>query len=192
MASLKRKAPEAAASSRPLKKPKTEDEDSGTRGMGAAESGPAFWMMKSEPECFSIDELAAKTETVWDGVRNHQAKNFLKSMRVGDTAFFYHSSVDPPGVVGLMTIVESMVPDPTQFDSKSKYYDAKATAESPRWHTVRVRFECKYSKMLTLAELKAAFTDDELTVVKKGNRLSVMPVSASAGVKLMGILDARR
>jgi predicted RNA-binding protein with PUA-like domain len=138
-----------------------------------------YWLMKSEPAVYSIADLQQQGETIWDGIRNYQARNFLKQMQIGDLAFFYHSNVEPPGIFGLMRIVETGIADPTQFDVNSKYYDAKSTLESPRWQTVKVEFVEVFHHPLSLSTLKAKFNDDELLVVKKGNRLSVTPVMAA-------------
>jgi predicted RNA-binding protein with PUA-like domain len=136
----------------------------------------SYWLMKSEPDVFGIDRLQREQTTIWDGVRNYQARNFLKSMEVGDRAFFYHSNTNPPGIVGLMEITESMVVDPSQFDGECEYFDPKATLENPRWHTVRVKYVQTFDRALYLSELREAFTSEELLVVKQGNRLSVLPV----------------
>jgi predicted RNA-binding protein with PUA-like domain len=136
----------------------------------------SYWLMKSEPDVFGIDRLQQEQTTLWDGVRNYQARNFLKSMQVGDRAFFYHSNTNPPGIVGLMEITESMVVDPSQFDGEGEYFDPKATLENPRWHTVRVKYVQTFDRALYLSELREAFTPEELLVVKQGNRLSVLPV----------------
>jgi predicted RNA-binding protein with PUA-like domain len=136
----------------------------------------SYWLMKSEPDVFGIDRLQRERTTLWDGVRNYQARNFLKSMQVGDRAFFYHSNTNPPGIVGLMEITESMVVDPSQFDGDGEYFDPKATLENPRWHTVRVKYVQTFGRALHLSELREAFTPEELLVVKQGNRLSVLPV----------------
>lgn len=106
-------------------------------------------------------------------------------MQIGDLAFFYHSNTKIPGIVGLMKIVESNVVDPTQFDSNSKYYDPKSLPESPRWHTVKVEFVKSFSETITLTKLKQEFNGDDFLVVKKGNRLSVMPVSETVAQKIL-------
>ena len=145
----------------------------------------AFWLMKSEPTTYSIDDLIAEQETLWDGVRNYQARNFLKQMVVGDRAFFYHSNCKPPAIVGLMTITASLVVDPTQFDHKSAYFDPKATPEVPRWLTVKAKFTEKFPHPLDLPFLKTQFSPEELLVVKKGNRLSVLPVAIPTAERLL-------
>lgn len=143
-----------------------------------------YWLMKSEPEAYSITDLERDRETIWDGVRNYQARNYLKSMQPGDFAFFYHSNTVPPAIVGLMQIGDNLV-DPTQFDSSSKYYDAKSTPEAPRWHTVQVAFVEKFSQVLTLEQLRQEFIPDDLWVVRQGNRLSVMPVAESIAQQIL-------
>jgi predicted RNA-binding protein with PUA-like domain len=146
--------------------------------------------MKSEPNTYSIMDLKRDQQTLWDGVRNYQARNFLLEMQPGDQAFFYHSNTDPPGIVGLMQIVESGVVDPCQFDSKSSYYDPKSTREKPRWHTVTVAFKEIFPQIIALEALKQSFTDDDLWVVRRGNRLSVMPVDPSVAQKILQMVGA--
>jgi len=135
-----------------------------------------YWLMKSEPDVYSITDLERDRTTIWDGVRNYQARNYLRSMKSGDVAFFYHSNANPPGIAGLMKIVESNIADPTQFDPDSEYYDAKSTPDSPRWQTVEVEFLQRLS-LIPLDTLRQNFTPEELTVVRQGNRLSVLPVA---------------
>ncbi|RIK36993.1 MAG: EVE domain-containing protein [Chloroflexi bacterium] len=146
-----------------------------------------YWLLKSEPEAYSIDHLACEGETIWDGIRNYQARNYLKGAEVGDLCFFYHSSADPLGIAGLCAVTETMVVDPTQFDPSSDYFDPKSTAAEPRWHTVRVKFVEKFARVLTLQELQDAFTGDELMVVRKGNRLSVMPVNEDVARRILAL-----
>ena len=145
----------------------------------------AYWLMKSEPDVFSIDDLARGKTELWDGVRNYQARNFLTSMAVGDLAFFYHSNTKPPGIVGLAKIVEANVVDPTQFDPAHKYYDPKSSPEQPRWHTVVVGYVETFSTGITLDQLKDAFTPEDLWVVRRGNRLSVMPVEDAVAERIL-------
>ena len=146
-----------------------------------------YWLMKSEPDVYSIDNLKWDQTEIWDGVRNYQARNFLKEMQLGDKAFFYHSNTKPPGIVGLMSIVKTQVVDPTQFDATSKYYDPKSTPENPRWHTVTVGYEETFATIITLDTLKETFSPDELWVVRRGNRLSVMPMEETVAQKLLVI-----
>ena len=137
---------------------------------------PNYWLMKSEPDAYSIETLEKEKETIWDGIRNYQARNFMRKMEIGDQAFFYHSNCKPPGIVGLMEIVNKNIIDPTQFDKNSKYYDSKSDKLNPRWDCVKVQFLCKSKKIISLQELRSLFNEDELLVVKKGNRLSILPV----------------
>ncbi len=135
--------------------------------------------MKSEPDAFSIDDLMkAKNKTSpWDGVRNYQARNYIKEMKVGDNAFFYHSSCAVPGIVGMVTISSSPYPDPSAFDPKSPYFDLKSTSENPRWFMVDVKFQKKFEDPITLHSLKDNPRLKGFTLLNKGNRLSVMPVT---------------
>ena len=146
-----------------------------------------YWLLKSEPGAFSIDDLQATQTTLWDGIRNYQARNYLRSAQVGDLAFFYHSNTERTGLAGLCRILETDVVDPTQFDPTSDYYDATSPPANPRWFTVTVQFVEKFARIITLDELKAAFTPDELVVVRKGNRLSVMPVPPATAQRLLAL-----
>ncbi len=134
------------------------------------------WLVKSEPGEYSIHDLEAEKQAVWDGVRNYQARNFLKAMNEGDLVLFYHSNAKPPGVVGLARVARAVVPDPTQFDPESKYYDPKSTRENPRWITVELLHLETFPRMVPIDELRAHFGPDELWLLRRGNRLSVMPV----------------
>ena len=139
-----------------------------------------YWLMKSEPDVFSIDDLKKspnQTES-WDGVRNYQARNMLRDeMKKGDLALFYHSSCETPGVVGIMEIVKAGYPDPTAFNSKHKYYDPKSKPEKPVWYLVDVRFKRKLKRVIPLTELRDKKTLHKMKLLQKGNRLSVMPVT---------------
>lgn len=146
-----------------------------------------YWLMKSEPDVYSIEDLKRDTETIWDGVRNYQARNYLKAMEPGDLAFFYHSNASPPGIVGLMRVVKPRIDDPSQFDASSKYYDPKSSPESPRWQTVVVAFEQQFPQLLSLETLRQTFTPEELVVVRQGNRLSVMPVEGAIAEKIIAM-----
>ena len=132
--------------------------------------------MKSEPDAYSIDTLKKDGVTLWDGIRNYQARNFMRSMAKKDKVFFYHSNCKPPGIVGLMEVIDLKIVDPTQFDKHSKYFDPKSKPENPRWDCVKVKYISKSKKILSLPELKNLFNEDELLVVKKGNRLSIVPI----------------
>ena len=150
----------------------------------------AHWLMKSEPEVYGLDHLEAEGTTLWDGIRNYQARNFMRTMRVGDRAFFYHSNTQPPGIVGLMEVIETGLTDPSQFDPASKYHDPASKPEAPRWDCVRLRFLKRFPRLLTLEELRNAFTPEQLGVVKRGNRLSILPVSEESARLLLEMLQA--
>ena len=138
---------------------------------------PSYWLMKSEPDAYSIDTLKNDGVTLWDGIRNYQARNFMRDMKKGDMVFFYHSNCKPPGIVGLMEVIDLNIIDPTQFDRNSKYFDPKSKTENPRWDCVKVKYVSKSKKILSLPELRTLFKENELLVVKKGNRLSILPVN---------------
>lgn len=150
-----------------------------------------YWLMKSEPDAYSITDLRCEGTTIWDGVRNYQARNFLREMKIGDRAFFYHSNCKPPGIVGLMAVIAENIDDPSQFDPQSPYYDAKSTPERPRWQTVKLRFIEEFARMVSLDTLKATFSPDELGVVRRGNRLSVMPVEEAIAGKILQLGSSR-
>ncbi|WP_276677924.1 EVE domain-containing protein [Nitrosomonas europaea] len=140
-----------------------------------------YWLMKSEPSEVSIDDLAARPgQTVpWDGVRNYQARNFMRNqMQPGDMAFFYHSSCPEPGIAGVVEVSRLAYPDETQFDSASKYFDPKSTRENPRWFNVEVRFLRK-TRLLSLRELRSYPELTGMRILQKGNRLSITPVDPS-------------
>jgi len=144
-----------------------------------------YWLVKSEPAEYSIEEFAAEKRAVWDGVRNYQARNYLKEMEEGDLVLFYHSNAKPPGVVGLARVVRARVPDPTQFDPASKYFDPKSTRENPRWITVELEHLKTFPRMVPLAELREHFSPDELVLLKRGSRLSVIPVPEDVFKKIL-------
>lgn len=136
-----------------------------------------YWLMKSEPDVFSIDDLKNQKQTTWDGVRNYQARNFMMNdMQVGDLVLFYHSNAKPPGIAGLATVSKKAEPDPTQFDKKSEYFDPKATKEKPRWFCVKVKFKEKFKDLIPLEEIKSEKALKDMLVVQKGQRLSIQPV----------------
>ena len=137
----------------------------------------AYWLMKSEPSVFGIEHLAQQGVALWDGVRNYQARNFLRQMKKGDMAFFYHSNCKVAGIVGLMRIARVGYADPTQFDPEHKYFEPKSTLDNPRWTGVDVEFVQKFEQTLSLTELKAMPELGDLALVRQGNRLSLMPVS---------------
>ena len=140
----------------------------------------AYWLMKSEPDVYGIDDLKIDKVEPWDGIRNYQVRNmFRDQMKVGDLAFFYHSNCKPPAVVGIMTIASEAYPDHTQFDTKSRYYDAKSDKENPRWLLVDVKYKRKLKREITLQELKENKKLEDFRLNQKGNRLSVIPVKKS-------------
>ena len=133
--------------------------------------------MKSEPDVYGIDDLKRDKIEPWDGIRNYQVRNmFRDQMKVGDLAFFYHSNCKPPAVVGIMTIASEAYPDHTQFDPKSRYYDAKSDKENPRWLLVDVKYKRKLKREITLQELKEHKQLQDFRLNQRGNRLSVIPV----------------
>ena len=138
----------------------------------------AYWLMKSEPDAYSIDDLERDGREPWDGIRNYQARNMMRDeMKIGDEVFFYHSNCKEPSVVGIARVVSEPYPDPTQFDPDSKYFDPKSDMENPRWCLVDVEFVRKLDRPITLAELRGHPGLDGLVLTRKGNRLSIMPVS---------------
>jgi predicted RNA-binding protein with PUA-like domain len=141
-----------------------------------------YWLMKSEPDVFSLADLKARPgqREPWDGVRNYQARNFMRdAMKQGDTVLFYHSNTNPPGIVGLAEVASDPYPDPTAFDEKSKYFDAKSDPEKPRWILVDVRYRETFKQMVTLEAMKSIPALAEMRVLQRGNRLSITPVTAA-------------
>ncbi|WP_273000988.1 EVE domain-containing protein [Alteromonas australica] len=138
-----------------------------------------FWLFKTEPDAFSIDDLAARPQQTepWDGVRNYQARNFLRDkVQLGDKVFIYHSSCKQVGIAGVAEVVKAGYPDTEQFNPESKYYDPKASADAPRWYRVDVKFVEKFNTVLPLKIIKSLPEVTEVGLVKKGHRLSIMPV----------------
>ncbi|NYE61511.1 putative RNA-binding protein with PUA-like domain [Duganella sp. 1224] len=149
-----------------------------------------YWLMKSEPDEVSIDDVMAspKQTTAWFGVRNYQARNFMRDqMQVGDGVLFYHSSCPEPGIAGLAEIVSAPYPDASQFDSKSKYYDAKATPEQPRWMSIDVKGTQK-TRLLPLAEMRTLPALEDMVVLQKGSRLSITPVTPAQWTAVVKLL----
>jgi len=149
-----------------------------------------YWLMKSEPSEYSIDDLAREPDktTYWDGVRNYQARNMMRDdMKIGDRVFFYHSNCDVPGIVGIMTVVKQSYPDPTAFDANDKHFDAKSQIDQPRWFMVDVKFNKKLKRTISLKELKQHTELDELALVRRGNRLSIMPVEKAQWDFILGL-----
>ncbi|MBP0132773.1 MAG: EVE domain-containing protein [Nitrosospira sp.] len=149
-----------------------------------------YWLMKSEPSDVSIDDLASLPEKTiaWYGVRNYQARNFMRDqMRVGDPVFFYHSSCSEPGIAGIAEVCKLAYPDTTQFDPTSKYFDPKATSQNPRWFNVEVKF-IKKTRLVGIKELRSYPELSSLRILQTGNRLSITPVDPSEWQFIMGIL----
>ena len=148
----------------------------------------AYWLMKSEPDAYSIDDLKRDKREPWDGVRNYQARNMMRDdMRVGDEVFFYHSNCKEPGIVGLARVASKPYPDPTQFDPESKYYDPKSSEDNPRWCLVDVRYVRKLKRTITLAELKELPGLDGFALIRKGTRLSILPVDPEHWDLILGV-----
>ncbi len=137
-----------------------------------------FWLMKSEPEVFSIDDLKRDKTTLWDGVRNYQARNFMMNdMKVGDEVLFYHSNAEPPGIAGLATVHKPAVPDPSQLDVQSDYYDEKATPEKPRWFCVEVKYKKHFKNYVSIDEIRKTKGLEKMLLLQRGQRLSIQPVT---------------
>ncbi len=149
-----------------------------TKRSGGA-PGRRYWLMKSEPSVFSIDDLAKapKQTTYWDGVRNYQARNFMREMQIGDQVLFYHSNADPPAVVGIAEVVKTAYPDPTQFDKADDHYDPQSDPTSPRWDMVDVRLVRKFRQPISLDRLREEPALKGMVLLRKGSRLSVQPVT---------------
>lgn len=138
-----------------------------------------YWLMKSEPTTFSFDDLHARPGRTdhWDGVRNYQARNFMRQMRKGDHVLFYHSNCEQPAVMGIAEVVREAYPDVTAWDRKSDHFDAASTPEAPRWFMVDVRWKQAFARAVTLTEMKSMRELSDMQLLKRGNRLSVMPVT---------------
>ncbi len=147
-----------------------------------------YWLMKSEPNEYSIDDLQRDRKEPWDGIRNYQARNMIRDdMKVGDQAFFYHSSCKVPSVVGIMHIASDAYPDPTQFDPESHHFDGKSKVGDPRWVLVDVAFDRKLDRPISLQELKQHPGLDDFRLNQRGNRLSIFPVSEAHWALILGL-----
>lgn len=136
------------------------------------------WLMKSEPDCYSIDDLEREGVNMWEGCRNYTVRNYFRDeMKVGDKAFFYHSSCEQPGVVGIMEIASEAYPDPTQFDPASEYYDPKSPRDNPRWLLRDVRFVRRLKRLVPLSQLRETPGLEDMLLLRRGQRLSVLPVT---------------
>jgi len=152
-----------------------------------------YWLMKSEPAEVSIDDLAAakKQSTAWFGVRNYLARNYMREMKLGDRAFFYHSSCPEPGIAGIVEVSKLAYPDVTQFEPKGKYYDPKATKDNPRWFNVDVKLVEK-SRLVPIAQMRATAALADMVTLRKGNRLSITPVTAQEWAAVLKLLKAAK
>ncbi len=152
---------------------------------------PRYWLLKSEPAVFSVDDLARapRQTTCWDGVRNYQARNFLREMRIGDQVLFYHSNADPPAVAGVAQVVKEAYPDPTAFDSKDRHFDPKSTPDAPTWYMVDIRLVRKFRRPLGLDELRKVRGLARMELLRAGSRLSVQPVSAAEWAVILKLAD---
>ncbi|MGI9549536.1 MAG: EVE domain-containing protein [Bdellovibrionales bacterium] len=147
-----------------------------------------FWLMKSEPSSYSIDDFKKEGATFWEGVRNYQARNFMiHNMKLGDSILFYHSNAKPSGVVGLGIVSKHASPDQTALDKKSKYFDPKATQAKPRWFAVTVKFRKKFPQILTLEQLRKEKSLKNMLLLKKGQRLSILPVTKKEFEHIIGL-----
>ena len=156
-----------------------------------AKRGTKLWLMKSEPDVYSIDDLERDGTEPWEGVRNYQARNFMREMAEGDLVLFYHSNAKPPGVAGICRVSRAAYPDPTQFDPKSDYYDAKSKQDEPRWSRVDVGFVEKFAKEVSLQALKDDPALTGMRVTQKGSRLSVQPVDAKHFRRVLKMAKAK-
>ena len=149
-----------------------------------------YWLFKSEPSVFSIDDLgkSPKQTTCWEGVRNYQARNFLKAMKVGDLGFFYHSNADPPGIAGLVKVAKGAYPDHYAWDPCHKYFDPTSTPENPRWWMVDLRYVKTLTRLLALDSLREVKGLEGMELLRKGSRLSVQPVREREWNLIMGLL----
>ena len=150
-----------------------------------------YWLFKSEPSTYGIDHLARDRVTAWSGVRNYQARNFMRdAMKVGDRGCFYHSSCEEPGIAGIVEIAKAAYPDDTQFDRKSKQYDPGATRDEPRWFNVDVKF-VKKTRAVTLAELRAQKALKNMQILQRGNRLSITPLTQAEWKCILCLLEKK-
>lgn len=151
-----------------------------------------YWLMKSEPDDFSIDDLRRVGTEPWTGVRNYQARNFMKAMQVGDGVLFYHSNAEVPGIYGVAEVATPAYPDPSQFDKRSKYYDPKSDPAQPRWELVDVKYVRHLKRGVSLAQIRehADALDEDFALIRKGTRLSVLPVTAAQWKLLLSLEQA--
>ncbi len=150
-----------------------------------------YWLMKSEPDVYSIDDLKKNKTSPWEGVRNYQARNFMRDeMKKGDMVLFYHSNTKEIGVAGLATVSKESHPDYFAWDKKSKYFDPKSPEDNPRWFMVEVKYKKKFKKVVTLAEIKEEKTLKDMRLIQKGNRLSILPVTKKEFDKIVKMSES--
>jgi predicted RNA-binding protein with PUA-like domain len=149
-----------------------------------------YWLIKSEPDCYSIDDLKRDKKTAWTGIRNYQSRNFMRdSMQIGDLVFFYHSGANPPAIVGVAKVASAAHPDLTAQDPKEEHFDPKATKDKPIWHCVDVAFVEKFPRGVTLPEIKQESDLRGMVLTKQGSRLSVQPVSEKEFKKIRALRE---
>ncbi len=146
-----------------------------------------YWLVKTDPDDYSIDDFARDKSVAWVGVRNYQARNFMQNMKPGEAVIFYHSACEAVGITGLARIKRACAPDKTQFDAKSQYYDPKATPETPRWFCPELEFVRKFHRLIPLAELRAEKALSKMLLLKRGSRLSVLPVTTNEFDTIQGL-----
>jgi predicted RNA-binding protein with PUA-like domain len=156
---------------------------------GERRTVPRHWLFKSEPDAFSVDDLARDGRTEWSGVRSFQARNIMREMQPGDLGFFYHSSTQPPGVVGIVEVIAGAHPDSTQFDRASEYYDRTSKRDDPKWWCVDVRLVRKLPRIVTLGELRATPALAYMPLLRRGQRLSVQPVTDQEWDVIVGLAE---
>lgn len=150
-----------------------------------------YWLMKSEPSVYSIHDLKKDKSALWDGVRNYQARNFMmQDMEIGDEILFYHSLAHPPGIAGQAEVCEKAQPDLTALDPSSQYFDSKATKKNPRWHCVKVRFKKIFKHFISIDQLRQHPQLQSMLVLKKGQRLSIMPVTKKEFKYILGLAES--
>lgn len=151
-----------------------------------------YWLVKSEPEVYSIDHMQKDKVTLWEGVRNYQARNFMqKDMKAGDLVLFYHSNAEPPGVAGVAEVCGPAEPDPTAWNKKSDYFDPKSTAQKPIWFGAKLKFKQKFPQLVSLPEIRKEKSLSKMVLVQKGSRLSVQPVTADEFQKILDLSEKR-
>ena len=181
----------AAAAPKGAKNAKSAAGAKGTKATQTAQPAQC-WLMKSEPDVYGIDDLARDGSTGWEGVRNYQARNFMRdAMRVGDLVLFYHSNAEPPGVAGLARVAGGAEPDPTQFDPGSEYFDAGSKPEDPRWLHVRVGFVERFAEVVPLEVLRNDAALAGMALLQRGQRLSVQPVSPAHFARVLALAGAK-